>query len=78
MPRALKYLKGEKITDVCAVVGEVMAGRYVIVWDKRTHPLWITAQPLISMIHGVRHGAFFYAIPNPDHPDNKITTEKAP
>jgi hypothetical protein len=73
MSRKLKYLEGEVITDPHQVIDELIAGRYIIENGKRQHHAWITSQPLHSILSATRRGAYRFAIPNPEHPDNKET-----
>lgn len=75
MPRPLKYLEGEKITDPLDAVREVLAGRYLIEGGKRQHPGWIGSQPLNHIKTSVKRGHMRFAIPNPEHPDNKEPTQ---
>lgn len=71
MPRPLKYLEGDMITDPLDAVREILAGRYIIERGKRQHPGWMGSQPLNLIAGAVRSGSLRFAIPNPEHPDHK-------
>lgn len=71
MARPLKYLPGEVITDPIDAVREILAGRYIIEFDKRQHPAWAAGYSLNLIRAAVKARRLRFAIPNPEHPDNK-------
>lgn len=71
MPRPLKYLEGDRITDPLDAIKEILAGRYIIDGGKRQHPSWMGAQQLHQIKIATDRGHLRFAIPNPEHPDNK-------
>lgn len=73
MARPLKYLEGDVITNPLDAVKEILAGRYIIDGGKRQHPGWMGSQSVHLITSAVKRGHLRFAIPNPEHPDNKET-----
>ncbi len=73
MPRPLKYVPGDVIPSMAALVEELEGNRFVIVktTGQRVHPGWAASWQLNVAMNAIRSRSLLYAIPNPDHPDNK-------
>jgi len=71
MTRQPKYIEGDVITDPHDVIRELIACRYIIENGKRQHPSWIKSQPLMGILFATKRGAYKFALPNPEHPENK-------
>lgn len=73
MPRPRKYLKGPVIKSPLVAMSAILDGQYIIVNDKPQHPSWMGAQQLHQIAGAARRGSLHFAVPNPEHPDNKDT-----
>lgn len=77
MARPLKYLEGSTIRSMDEFADLIRAGHYVI--DRRSgqrvNPGWAASWQFRMAMNAIREGHILRAIPNPEHPDNKETTE---
>lgn len=73
MTRPLKYLEGKPIETIGDFAREIKAGRYIIVAQtgQRVNPGWARSWQFSMCLSAIRRKSLLYAIPNPEHPDNK-------
>ena len=75
MSRPRKYIKGPAISEPLTVIHEVLAGRYVFMFDRPKHPSFLISMQVQTINFMTRKGSFSLALPNPDHPDRKKEKE---